>query len=74
MMADKYEGLQQDCLDLIKKCNAMILLARRCRTACIMSDPVTVKACMDEIRAAGAELGEFAYGFAPSYFDIDTGA
>ena len=72
-MADTFPGLQQDCLDVIKRCNAMILLARQCRTAAEMANRAEVEARMDDIREAGTELAEFTYCFKPEYLTVTTG-
>lgn len=64
-MGDRYEGLQADCLDVIRRCNAIILAARQCRAAAECSDEGSVKEAMGRIKDEGERLGAFAGAFSP---------
>ena len=55
-MGDRYEGLQADCLDVIRRCNAIILAARQCRAAAECSDEGSVKEAMGRIKDEGERL------------------
>jgi hypothetical protein len=58
-MMDTFPGLQQDCLDVIKKCNALILAARTCRTDAIMGSQEGVHFQVQEMDRIASDVAGF---------------
>lgn len=57
-MIDTFPGVQQDCLDVIKKCNALILAARTCRTDAIQGSAEGIRIQVQEMDQIAKELSE----------------
>ncbi len=58
-MSDTFPGLQQDCLDLITKCEALLEAARTCRADAQNGSREGVRIQVQEMDRQAAELAEF---------------
>ena len=70
MPRDTFPGLDADCGDLIRRCQGLMLSARRVRAAIATGDVEELKRLMGEINHAGAELQQLTDGFVASSIEV----